>query len=90
MSRDTNANLLKRWMAIDLRLANGSMRVAEVAEVWMVNRKTIRRDLALFRQLGYRPEPVARKPGVNYVWRYPAGQAPMFTATGNDTAPPPG
>jgi hypothetical protein len=89
MSRDTNANLLKRWMMTDWLLYHGALRVSEMAESWMVNRRTIRRDLALFRRLGYRPEPVSRKPGVNYVWKYPAGQEPMFTATGKEQAPPP-
>jgi hypothetical protein len=81
----TSITMLRRWMAIDCDLyrggllQKGGLRISEFAEAWMVDRKTIRRDLAMFKQLGYPAVCVTCQPGVDYVWRYPQGKQPMFT-----------
>lgn len=77
---ETSINLLYRWMALDDDLYHGRLRVSEFAHVWMVDRKTVRRDLALFKRLGYEARCEARRPGREdgYVWRY-VRRRPMFT-----------
>jgi predicted DNA-binding transcriptional regulator YafY len=76
-----SAYLLQRWMALDRNLHRHGLQLSEFAECWMVDRKTIRRDLAAFRRLGYPAECKAVRPGKVYLWGYPHGQRPMFTAS---------
>ena len=80
MERSTR-NLLRRWMALDQHLYRGGLLVSEFAEIWMVDRMTVRRDLKAFNRLGYPAELVVRKSGAVYLWRYPPGRRPMFTAS---------
>lgn len=76
-----HAHLIRRWIALDGELHGPGLRLSAFAGCWAVDSKTVRRDLAMFRKLGYRAECNAIRPGKVYVWRYPQGQRPMFTAT---------
>jgi hypothetical protein len=76
--KPTTLDMLRRWMAIDRDLHRGRLLLSEFADIWMVDRKTLRRDLRAFRKLGYPAVLVTHRPGRLYYWKYPRGQQPMF------------
>jgi predicted DNA-binding transcriptional regulator YafY len=80
--------VIKRWMMMDYFLARSGLDIKEFAETWCVSTKTIRRDLEMFRAMGYKAVLKVVRPGVaeGYVWRYPDGQEPMFTVTASRLA----
>lgn len=85
--RQSTTDILRRWMALDRQLCGPGLRLTEFAAQWGVDPKTVRRDLAAFRRLGYAAAVKAHKPrpgdprGANFIWRYGRNQRPMFTAT---------
>jgi hypothetical protein len=82
--------LFLRWQSLDQGLSRGGVVLSDFAEVWMVDVKTVRRDLKAFKQLGHpavcRPRK-ARYPGVKalvHVWRYAPGVRALFTCNLDD------
>ena len=78
--------MLRRWIDLDYHLVNVyGLHLPSFAKRWRVSRKTIRRDLAMFKELGYPAAPVLESDGIHtksgrcYVWSYPAGTLSMFT-----------
>lgn len=86
MGRST-LKLLQRWMSLDQDLSHRcGVVLSEFAEIWMVDVKTIRRDLDAFKRLGHPAVCQVKKPGVLYVWRYRPGTRPLFARNLDDEA----
>jgi hypothetical protein len=79
--RQSAADILRRWMALDKHLYRGRVRLSVFARGWKVDVKTLRRDLATFKRLGYVAVLREVVPGEEYGWSYPRGRQPMFTAS---------
>lgn len=77
--KQSTAEVIRRWMFLDARLAAGVLRVPEAAATLGVDERTIHRDLDGMERLGYPPE--CRGPAYGFRWRYPEDQQPMFTAS---------
>jgi hypothetical protein len=79
--RESAENMLRRWMALDKQLADrGSdtgLNLNEFASKWHVDPKTIRRDLAMFKRLGFPATRMVFEGGI-FRWQYLSQQAPMF------------
>jgi hypothetical protein len=78
-------SVLKRWQAMDAELLPGrwGLHVERFARRWQVSTKTVRRDLAAFRELGQRMHLVYTGQETEgevreYVWRYGKGVKPLF------------
>src|SRR5262245_6939432 len=80
MPQNSSTAILKRWMALDRELMPiGSGLVSwEFARRHKVSTKTVRRDLAAFRELGYPAS--LRRLGNQYWWWYEPGVTWMFSA----------
>src|SRR4029079_10979025 len=76
--------ILQRWMALDKELCQrgtgDGLELSMFAKKWGVDRKTISRDLAVFKRLGYVAHRSQFEGGI-YRWQYAPKQQPMFTAT---------
>jgi len=83
--RQSALKMLRRWMALDRALRRGGVQLRKFANVLRVDVKTVRRDLAHFKRLGYaaRWEPAEGEGGgpETCEWSYPMGQQPLFTAS---------
>jgi hypothetical protein len=66
-------------MALDRGLSRGGVRLEDFAKRWKVDEKTVRRDLKMFRQLGYIPVSQRLEEGT-YSWFYYSEDRPIFTA----------
>lgn len=77
----STAKILRRWMDLDKELASrDGLELAFFAKRWKVSGKTVRRDLAAFRALGYdnEYELASPPPFANYAWKYKPGVRCMF------------
>jgi hypothetical protein len=81
--RQSAADILQRWMKLDARLNDksigGGLNPAKFALACGVDLKTIRRDLAVFKDLGYVPIQQQWEGDKMYHYQYQIGQRPMFT-----------
>lgn len=85
MPKHSASDMLKRWVALDKALTDtqigGGLNLTKFAKQWNVDAKTIRRDLKLFRELGY-PANLHMYDEMGrdiFRWSYRHGQRSMFT-----------
>jgi hypothetical protein len=83
MPKNSTLDNLRRLIALDAILASTVLYVGHFAEEWGVDARTIRRDLAMLRQLGQkmRHERVDKDPHPESLmlgWGYERGVEPLF------------
>jgi hypothetical protein len=88
MPKNTNADVLRRWMALDAALASAAgLHLPSCARAHGASERTVRRDLetlGTFRQL---IRLVVEGKAADRPWHYAAGERPLFTDT--PRRPPP-
>lgn len=91
MPKNSTLDNVKRLIALDAALVS-SVYVPAFAKEWGVSTKTIRRDLAMLRQLGERMIHKRFEGGevLDMYWRYERGVKPLFAcnATADETKRP--
>jgi hypothetical protein len=81
MPKNSSADILRRWQAMDAMLTRGRLFVASFARKWNVSMRTVKRDLNAFEELGQRVKRGYEWEIAEHYWRYVAGQRPLFTAS---------
>src|SRR4051812_23985127 len=73
-----NATILARWVALDWYLSwRGGGGGKDFARRWKVTRRTVRRDLETFREMGQEIDP-SWGPDKDRTYRYVFGTKPLF------------
>lgn len=79
MPKNSTADILRRWRAMDLLLWKGQLVVPTFAKKYGVSLKTVRRDLDGFEELGQKiREQVDPEGGRAWIWVYEEGTEPLF------------
>lgn len=94
MPKNRSVEILKRWMDLDLLLAHGDATgegviLSKFAKDHGVSKKTVRRDIEAFAELGYQAACMVTDGGEDhhgnpvdvYRWAYLRGVDPMFANT---------
>ena len=81
MPKNSTTDVLRRWRALDERLAGFGLLTPTFAREWKVSERTIRRDLDAFRELDQ--VIVSEWDGEisEHRWLYGKGVVPLFVST---------
>lgn len=80
MPKNSSTLILKRWREMDRLLCHYQLDVLTFANEWSVSTKTVRRDLAAFRELGQKLRKSHDDETNEWYWSYEKGTTPLFSS----------
>jgi hypothetical protein len=90
MPKNPTTEILRRWRDMDLQLRSSyGLVIPRFARQWKVSEKTVRRDLAAFKELGLELVQDVREGEIHPMWHYARGHGPLFHRAPLIPSPPP-